>query len=98
MAKTVTRDTRVDFRLTQEHKALIEEAAGMVGLTVSQFVATHALEAAHRIVGEHQAISMTRRDFERFLAALDSPAPPNETAMQAAAVYRAWRTGEGEAR
>ncbi len=98
MTRTLTRDTRLDFRLTREHKTLIEEAAQMVGLTVSQFVTTHALEAAHRIVSDRNILAMTQRDYERFAAAIETDTPPNDAALQAATRYNAWRQGEREPR
>ena len=93
MPRTLTRDTRLDFRLAQEDKSLIEQAASLVGLTVSQFVASNSLEAAQRIVRDRQGIVMSQRDFDAFVAALDSDEPACERAMRGASAYNAWRRG-----
>jgi len=86
--KTTTNDARLDFRLRSEAKARIEEAAILSGMSVSDFAVSTLLRAANQIVESHRTLRLSRRDFERFLAALDSDAEPNPALRQAAERYQ----------
>ena len=93
MPRTMTRGARLDLRLAEDDKELIERAAGLTGLSVSQFVASRSLEAARQVVSEHRAILMSQRDFDAFVASLTAVTPPSDAAQSGAAPYNAWRTG-----
>ena len=70
-------DERVDFRLTSEHKALIEKAAAYSGESLTGFVVSALLSEARRIVQEHETVVLSTRDRDHSLELLDNPpAPP----------------------
>jgi uncharacterized protein (DUF1778 family) len=75
-----TKSERIEVRLSPEHRALIEEAAAQRGQSVSAFVVAEAIEGARRL----QATLLTRRDWERFVALMDTDEAPTP-ALRAAA-------------
>ena len=81
-------EDRIDARLPAETKALIERAAVITGVTLSDFVISRAYEAARTIVGEHDTWLLSRRASKAFVEALLSPPKPNAALKAAAARYR----------
>lgn len=75
---------RMDVRLASEHKALIEKAAAYSGESLTGFTVSTLVREARRVVQEHELITLSVRDRERFVALLDSPPAPNEALRQAA--------------
>lgn len=85
-AKT-TNSARIDFRLTPEHKDLIERAASVLGQSVSDFATTTLLSRARQAVEESSMTKLSRRDSTRFLKMLDDDSPPNAALRKAAKRY-----------
>lgn len=85
----VTNDSRLNFRLPADLKAVIEQAAAATGQTVSDFAVSTLARAAREVVREQQVTELTNRDRDRFLALLDDPhARPTEALKKAAARYK----------
>ena len=80
---------RIDARLPTETKQLIERAAIITGVTVSDFVISKAYEAAAMVVQEHETWVLNRRESKKFVDALLNPPDPNEALRAAAARYKA---------
>jgi uncharacterized protein (DUF1778 family) len=81
-------EERIDARLPAETKQLIERAAVITGVTVSDFIISKAYEAAATVVKGYDAWTMNRRDSKAFMDALLNPPEPNEALKAAAARYR----------
>ena len=75
---TPTESARINLRTSPEAKALIERAAAIMGSTVSSFMLQNAYEAASRLVAQQESITLSNRDRDLFLKALDKPAKPNK--------------------
>ena len=69
---------RINLRTSPEAKALIERAAAIMGSTVSSFMLQNAYEAARRLVAEQEVITLSDRDRDAFLAALENPPEPTQ--------------------
>lgn len=69
---------RINLRTSPEAKALIEQAAALMGTTVSSFMLQNAYEAAQRLLAQHETITLSNRDRDFFLAALENPPEPTE--------------------
>ena len=85
---------RIDLRTTAETKSLITRAAATRGLSVSAFLLSAAREHAQSVLGETESITLTPRDWDAFMAALDhldKPRPKLTAAMQR---YHAWQSQE----
>jgi uncharacterized protein (DUF1778 family) len=94
MASTTVSPTRIDFRTTHEVKGMIEQAAAINGLTVSEFIKVTMIAKSHEILAQHEMRVLSDRDRDTFLALLEEPAQPNAALRAAAARYkRAVRDG-----
>ena len=82
-------EERIDARLPAETKQLIERAAVITGVTVSDFIISRAYEAAAAVVQGYDAWTLNRRDSKAFVDALLNPPEPNEALRAAAARYKA---------
>ncbi|HET9842475.1 MAG TPA: DUF1778 domain-containing protein [Nocardioides sp.] len=60
MAETITRrrSRRLELRTTDEERALIDRAVAASGTDVTEFVVTHASEAARRILANRQSFEL----------------------------------------
>jgi uncharacterized protein (DUF1778 family) len=91
MSKTLqiaAKTARLETRLTNEQKVLLQHAADLTGRTLTEFVVSSAQEAASRTVREHEVLTLSGRDREVFLDALLKPARPNKRLRQAAQRYK----------
>ena len=81
------KDETLHIRVVQEDKSLIEEAAKFQGLSSSSFMLQNTLEAARRTLAEANRISLSTRDAELFLQALDAPSTANPALEKAFAIH-----------
>ncbi|UWZ82539.1 type II toxin-antitoxin system TacA family antitoxin [Occallatibacter riparius] len=79
------RNARLEARVPQETKDVLERAAAVQGRKMSDFVISSALEAAHRILRESELADLTKRDRLAFVEALLNPPAPNERLRKAVA-------------
>jgi uncharacterized protein (DUF1778 family) len=70
------KDHRRELRLSSTDDDLITEAAGLVGLSVSEFLLGRAVADAEAIVDAHRTVRLQQDSYDRFLVALDSPPKP----------------------
>lgn len=79
---TSTESARINLRTSPEAKALIERAAAIMGSTVSSFMLQNAYEAASRVVAQQEMITLSDRDRDAFLRALDTPPEPTPALIE----------------
>ncbi len=79
---------RLDFRVSPEHKSLIERAASAQGQTVSSFAIATLLKSAEEAIQSETARTLSARDSQIFLAMLSAPAGPNAALKTAAKRHR----------
>lgn len=80
---------RIEARLPRETKATIEHAARLAGVSASDFIITHAHEAARNVISEHERWRLDRLQSEAFVDALLNPPEPNEALRRAAERHKA---------
>jgi uncharacterized protein (DUF1778 family) len=84
-----TKDRRREVRLTAHDENLIVEAAGLAGVSVTEFLLNQALPEAEHIVENHHTITVNQAAYAEFLAALDRPSSyPTELAEQVSKARR----------
>ena len=84
------KDERLDLRLPAEQKILIERAAVLAGQSVSAFVLRAAIERSRYLLSEANVITLSDRDRDHFLEALDDlDARPNAALLRAIERYQA---------
>jgi len=71
------RSVRVQARLTPPVKTIIEQAADLCGLSVSDFMVNSSRERAEALIREHRVITLTAQDSVAFAAAILNPPRPN---------------------
>jgi uncharacterized protein (DUF1778 family) len=85
MATTsITRNERLDARVTREEKEMIEIAANLRGTSASDFVRTAIREAAQQTIREHEVLTLNARAKRVFVEVLLNPPKPNARAIAAA--------------
>ena len=83
MAATALKESRLNIRCDTHARELLDKAATYAHVSVSEFVLSHALSSAEKVVQVHENITLKPEDFQAFLAALDSSAQPNQALMDA---------------
>ncbi|MDZ7958348.1 MAG: DUF1778 domain-containing protein [Aulosira sp. DedQUE10] len=81
---------RLEARLTTEQKELLQRAADLEGRTLTDFVVSHAQEAALRTIEEHTIIKLSREDSFAFINSLLNPpeVQPDEPLARAISRYK----------
>jgi len=69
---------RLTARLSTVQKDMLQQAADIEGRTLTDFVLTHAQEAAQRTIREQAVLRLSERDSIAFMEALLSPWEPGE--------------------
>ena len=80
----VTRNSRLEARVSPDALAIIKRAAELQGRSVSDFVVTAAQEMAQRTIKETNFFRLSLEDQQRFVDLLIDP-PELNSAMQRAA-------------
>jgi uncharacterized protein (DUF1778 family) len=83
-----SKNARLEARVTQEQKELIERAASYEGRSVSDFVVATVQEAAIAIIQEHELLRLNKSQSRAFVETLLKPPEPNDAVRQAAQQYR----------
>jgi uncharacterized protein (DUF1778 family) len=79
---------RLDIRTTKEIRRVIEHAAVLQGMTVSEYAKAILLHHAQEVVERHETRRLSDRDRDLFLDLLDNPPAPNDSLRAAAADFR----------
>jgi uncharacterized protein (DUF1778 family) len=89
---TPRKDTRRESRLSQRDDDFLVEAAGLAGVSVSEFIASRALADAEQIVDAHHVIQLDADNYRRF------PALPRSKATRAGECSSGWTTRPARSR
>ena len=93
MAATPTRlrhqqRERIDLRISDDLKSLLQYAAGLRGSSLTEFVVRSAQEKAEETIRQYESMVLSRQDSASFVEALLNPPAPNERLRAAAQRYR----------
>jgi uncharacterized protein (DUF1778 family) len=89
------RDERIDLRVSAELKTLLSRAASYAGMSLSSFLVAIAADKAKQVVAEHEAMTLSVKDWEALLSALDTADRPRPALEKAARRYRQRQSGHG---
>jgi uncharacterized protein (DUF1778 family) len=87
-ATQTKRTERLDARVTKDEKRVIEMAADLRGLTVTDLMRTVLTDAATRIIRESEVLILSERSRAAFVDALMNPPKPSARMLAAAKRYR----------
>jgi uncharacterized protein (DUF1778 family) len=84
-----TKEDRLVARVSRVDKELIERGAEVAGISVANFVISHARKAAASLIQEQNVIRLTAEESRHLMRALLSPpAPHTAAAKKALARYK----------
>jgi uncharacterized protein (DUF1778 family) len=71
------KDERLEARVSADLKTMFQRAADLEGVTLSDFMISTLVERSRATIREHEIITLTGRNREVFLEALQNPPPVN---------------------
>jgi len=74
---------RIDLRLNEDDKSMIEEAAAMTNQSISQFMVSTASERAAEIIDQHRRLILNEESWNLVLDAISNPPAANSRLKQA---------------
>ena len=75
---------RIDLRLTDDDKIIIEEAAAISNQTITQFVVASASERAAEVIEQHRRMVLNEQSWSLVMEAITQPPAPNDRLKRAA--------------
>jgi uncharacterized protein (DUF1778 family) len=89
MSTSIAKEARLDFRLPEAMKTVIEQAAAALGQSVSDYAVSTLVQNSRAVIEQRNATELSNRDRDRLLAVLDDAgARPNKALRTAAARYK----------
>ena len=83
-----TKTTTIRARISQERKILIEHAANLRGVSLSDFLLESAYEKAVSTIESHQLLELSQEDTALFMEVLANPPEPNKALKEAAELHK----------
>ena len=72
------KDSRVDFRVSDVQKSLLERAAEIKHLTLSSYILSSSIKQAEQDIADNEMLILSNRDRDLVMSALENPPEPNE--------------------
>lgn len=85
---SASKQARLEARISPENHAIIQHAASLSGLSLTDFVISASLKAAEDAIARHDIIQLSLEQSEQFARALQNPPPPNQALKKAARNYQ----------
>ena len=79
---------RLSCRVSVRIKHQAEEAAALLGQSITDFTESALADKAQAVLERHERISLSDRDFARFVAAIEKPDQPTEALRAAMADFQ----------
>lgn len=70
---SLAKNSRIDLRVTKEQKALLEQAASLKGVSLSAYTLLNLIPLAQQEIENQEKLTLSDRDRDKFLAAIDNP-------------------------
>ncbi|HFJ4510821.1 TPA: DUF1778 domain-containing protein [Salmonella enterica] len=75
---------RIDLRLNEDDKHMIEEAAAMTNQSISQFMVSTASARAAEVIDQHRRLLLNEESWNLVMDAITNPPAPNDRLKRAA--------------
>jgi uncharacterized protein (DUF1778 family) len=79
---------RITARVSDKVRDTLEQAAELLGATVSQFVVQTAYLEAQRVIEREMVIRLSQEDARKVLALIDNPPKPNQRLKEAVKTFK----------
>lgn len=80
---STSKTNRIDLRVNQEQKNLLETAASIKGISLSAYLLANSLEIAKADIAKHQKLILSDRDRDLFLSLIVNPPKPKQDLVEA---------------
>lgn len=80
----VLKKQRIDLRLNEDDKNMIEEAAAMTNQSISQFMVSTASERAAEVINQHRRLILNEESWDLVMDAISNPLLPNDRLKRSA--------------
>ena len=70
------KNDRLELRISQDQRRILDEAAAASGMSVSAFVLSHATDAAHDLLADRASFVLPPERWNTFVAMLDGEPRP----------------------
>lgn len=87
-AREFMKQDRIELRASRKERELLLEAATCSGMTLSGFLRQAALEKSDNVLKNRDILTLSDRDRDLFLHALENPPQPNKRLLQAFKTYK----------
>jgi uncharacterized protein (DUF1778 family) len=77
MENGTAKESRLNIPFSCQARELLEKAASYAGVSVPEFVLSHALASAQDLIQANEDMTLRPEDFRAFLDLLDAPLEPN---------------------
>ena len=67
------KDCRIDLRVTQEQKELLERAASLKGISLSAYTLFHLLPVAKQDIDANERLVLSNIDRDLFMSVMENP-------------------------
>jgi len=78
MIQTMSKAERIDIRISEDAKRVIEKAASFGGKTVSAYIVEKSLSSARDDIREMESLTLSSNDRDMFFSLLSNPPQPND--------------------
>ena len=82
------KESRIDVRVKQEQKELLERAASIKGMSLSAYLLSNSLEKARVEIEQQKKLVLSDRDRDLFIALMSEPPEPNQALVEAMEKYQ----------
>lgn len=72
------KDSRVDFRVSDIQKTLLERAAEIKHVSLSSYILSSSIKQAELDIAENEMLILSNRDRDLVMSVLENPPEPNE--------------------
>lgn len=72
------KDSRVDFRVSDVQKTLLERAAEIKHLSLSSYILSSSIKQAEQDIAENEMLILSNKDRDLVMSVLENPPEPNE--------------------
>ncbi len=83
MENSTAKESRLNIRCDVRARELLDKAATYSHVSISEFVLSHALASAEKVVQANECITLQPDDLHAFLAALDTQTQANPALKKA---------------
>lgn len=80
----VLKKQRIDLRLNEDDKNMIEEAAAIINQSISQFMVSIASERAVEVINQHRCLILNEESWDLVMKAISNPPLPNDRLQRSA--------------